>query len=113
MNDFYVIEDNVEYIVLSIILIFFSPIFFCIKKYKLFQNFTYRSFLNVINKSFYFQIIIGIIGLFLIFVIQKSTYVNKDGFEQLFIEVSFSFFLIIILYLPIIGTLNLIKFFRK
>ena len=113
MNDFYINEKHIIYVILGLLVIFFIPLVLVAKNKKLLKKINFKSLIIVLNKSLYFQIIIGIFLLLISFLIQKSVYVSQNGFDLLIIEISFSFILIMILYLPIIGVLNLIKLLKK
>jgi hypothetical protein len=113
MNDFYINEKHIIYVILAILFIFFIPIILVAKNKKLLEKINFKSLIIVLNKSFYFQVIIGIFLLLIVYLIQKTIYVSQSGFDLLIIEISFSFILIMILYLPIIGVLNLIKLLKN
>ena len=113
MNDFYINERHEIYVLLGLSFLFLIPIILVGKKYEIIKRVSFINLLKVINKSFYYQIIICILGLIATFIMQKSFYISQNGIDLLFIELIFSFSLFLILYLPIIGILNIFGLLKR
>ena len=47
------------------------------------------------------------------FIMQKIFYISQIGLDLMFVEIIYCFTLILIIYLPIIGILNFIRFVKQ
>jgi hypothetical protein len=111
MNDFIIKESFTIYILISISLLVIIPFILVGIRKKLFNNFTYLSFVETLNRALYFEIIIGLFALVLTYIMQKAIYISNDGIDLLIIQICFSFVLFLILFVPIVLILNVIKYF--
>ena len=112
MDDFHISDKHNIYVVISLIIFFIIPFIWVGRKKEILKKFSFKNLLLVLNKSFYYQIIVCIIGLLITFLMQKRFYISQDGFDLLFVEVVFSFALILILYSPIVGILNVFRLLK-
>jgi len=111
MNDFIINEGFTIYIFISIILLLIIPFILVGIRKKLFNNFTYKCFVETLNRALYFEIIIALFALLLTYIMQKAIYISNDGIDLLIIQTCFCFVLLLILYFPIVLILNVINYF--
>lgn len=111
MNDFIINESFTIYILISIVLVLLMPFILVGIRKKLFNNFTYKCFVETLNRALYFEIIIALLALLLTYIMQKAIYLSKDGIDLLIIQICFCFVLFLILYIPIVLILNVINYF--
>jgi hypothetical protein len=111
MNDFIIKESFTNYILISISSLLIIPFILVGIRKKLFDNFTYKCFVDTLNRALYFEIIIALFALLLTYIMQKAIYISNDGIDLLIIQICFSFVLFLILYVPIVLILNVIKYF--
>jgi hypothetical protein len=110
--------DNNHSIILNLITIslFLFPLLRTSFTRKLFQNLNLKNLIIVLNKTFVFQIIIGILLTIISFFIDKLIYINGDGnlASVLFIEATYYYVIIgFFYYLPFVGIMNIINWITK
>lgn len=110
MNDFIMNESDTIDFLLSLVFLFFIPFFLVGYRKKIFSNLTFKNFIITINRVLYFQFIIVLFVLFLIYIVQKITYISEDG---LIIKICFSCIVLFIVYFPIVVLLNIINYFVR
>ena len=113
MNDFYINETHEIYVLLGLSFLFLTSIIWVGKKHEIIKRISFVNLLKVINESFFYQIIICIFGQIASFIMQKSFYISQNGIDLLLMEIIFFFSLFLILYLPIIGILNIFELLKR
>ena len=113
MNDFNINNKHIIYVIIVITLFFIIPFIWVGKKIEILKKFSLKNLLSVLNISFQYQIIVCIVGLLMTFIMQKIFYISQIGLDLMFVEIIYCFTLILIIYLPIIGILNFIRFVKQ